>query len=76
MALVAASCTSELHTLDLRFRMFKPKGVLLKLPSLTKKSKVEVALKECFFGAFKDDGCLCVMEYLREYEKRTLEFWN
>ena len=31
-------------------------------------------LKEYFFGAFKKDGCLCVMECLREYERRTLEF--
>lgn len=40
MPLVAASCTSELQTLDLRFRVFKPEGVLFKLASLTKKRKV------------------------------------
>ena len=74
MALVAASRTSELQALDLRFRVFKPEGVLFKLASLTKKRKVGAPLKECFFGAFKEDGCLCVVECLREYERRPLEF--
>ena len=73
---VAASHTSELHALDLRFRAFNPESVLFKLSSLTKKRKVEASLKECFFDAFKEDGCLCIMECMREYEKRTLEFRN
>ena len=74
MALVAASRTSELHALDLKFRVFKPEGVLFKLSTLTKKRKVGAPLKECFFGAFTEDKGLCVVECLREYEKRTLEF--
>ena len=47
---------------------------MFNLANLTKKRKVGVALKECFFDAFKEDKWLCVMECLREYEKRTLEF--
>ena len=74
MTLVAASCTSELHALDLRFQVFKPKGILFKLSTLTKKGKVGAPLKECFFGAFTEDKGLCMVECLREYERRTLEF--
>ena len=37
MSLVEASRTSELQALDLCFRVFKPEGVIFRLPSLTKK---------------------------------------
>ena len=37
MALVEASRSSELHALDVRYRVFKPEGVLFSLPTLTKK---------------------------------------
>ena len=74
MALVTASRTSELHALDLWYRVFKPEGVLFKLASLTKKRQVGASPKECFFGAFSEDKHLCVVECLREYERRTLVF--
>jgi len=76
MALVSASHTSELHTLDLRFRRYKPEGILFKLPSLTKKRKVEAPPKHCFFGAFPEDKRLCVVQCLRRYEEKTAGFSN
>lgn len=36
MSLVSANRVSELQALDLRFRCYKPSGVLFKLASLTK----------------------------------------
>ena len=64
MALVSASRSSELQSLDLRFRIFKPEGVLFKLACLTKKRKLGAPLKECFFGAFQGDKMLCVVKCL------------
>ena len=34
---------------------------------------MEASPKECFFGAFSEDKFLCVVECLKEYERRTLE---
>ena len=65
MALVTASRTSELQALDLRYRVFKPEGVLFKLASLTKKRQLGASPKECFFGAFSEDTFLCVVECLK-----------
>ena len=48
MSLVEASRTSELQTLDLRFRVFKPEGVIFRLPSLTKKRVTGAPPKEYF----------------------------
>lgn len=56
--------------------MYKPEGVLFKLPSLTKKRKVGAPPKESFFGAFPGDKWLCVVECLQQYEENTLEFWE
>ena len=72
MALVEASRTSELHALDLRFRVFKPEGVFFTLATLTKKRQPGTPAKRLFFGAFPDDGKLCVVKCLRQYEKITL----
>ena len=74
MALVSASRSSELQSLDLSFRIFKPEGVLFKLACLTKKRKLGAPLKECFFGAFQGDKRLYVVECLRQYERKTLRF--
>ena len=49
MSLVEASRTSELQALDLRFRVFKPEGVIFRLPSLTKKRVTGAPPKELFF---------------------------
>ena len=48
MALVVASRTSELQALDLRFRVYKPNGVLFRLVVLTKTQKVGYPPKERF----------------------------
>ena len=52
MALTVTCRTSELQALGLRFRYFKPEGVLFRLASLTltEKHKVGSSPKECFFG--------------------------
>ena len=73
MALVSASRFSELQSLDLRFRVFKPEGVLFKMVCLTKKRKLGAPLKECFFGAFQGDKMLCVVKCLWQYERKTLQ---
>ena len=71
MALVEASRTSELGALDIRVQVFKPEGVLFRLPSLTKKRKVGAPPRELFFGAYLPEEQLCVVKTLREYEART-----
>ena len=74
MALVEASRTSELGALDIRFRTYRPAGVVFKLASLTKKRTPGLPPKELFFGAFPGDQKLCVVHCLRQYEKATQEF--
>ena len=60
MALVAASHTSKLHALDLRFRVFKPEGALFKLSSLTKKRKIGAPLKGMFlWGLHRGQMLMC-----------------
>ena len=71
MAMVEASRTSELRALDLRFRVFRPDGVLFRLATLTKKRAPGKPPKEVFFGAFPDNKRLCVRHCLRQYEKVT-----
>ena len=70
MALAAASRTSELQALDLRFRVYRPNGVLFRLVGTTKTQQVGSPPKERFFGAFPEKQ-LCVVECLRWYEKMT-----
>ena len=71
MVLVNANRSSELGALDVQFRVFRPEGVVFKLPSLTKKRSPGTSPKELFFGAFPHDNKLCVVECLRVYEERT-----
>ena len=54
MALVVASRASELQALDLRFRVYKPNGVLFQLIGPTKTQKAGSPPKERFFGAFPE----------------------
>lgn len=70
MALVVASRTSELQALDLRFRVYRPNGVLFRLTGITKTQKVGSPPKERFFGSFPDRR-LCVVDCLRCYEEAT-----
>lgn len=70
MALVVASRTSELQALDLRFRVYRPNGVLFRLVGITKTQQTGSPPKEQFFGAFSEKR-LCVVECLRQYERVT-----
>ena len=74
MALVEVSRTSELQALDLRFRVYKPEGILFKLPSLTKKRNPGLPPKELFFGAFPANTHLCVVKCLQQYETVTEQY--
>ena len=74
MSLVEASRTSELQALDLRFRVFKPEGVIFRLPSLTKKRITGAPPKELFFASFPSNPKICPVSCLRSYEKRTVQF--
>ena len=74
MALVEASQSSELHALDVRYRVFKPEGVLFSLQTLTKKRACGVPPRQLFFAAFPKDQNLCVVRCLKEYEKQTEAF--
>ena len=70
MALATASRTSELQALDLRFRVYRPNGVLFRLKGITKTQSTGSPPKERFFGAFPKKR-LCVVECLRAYETMT-----
>ena len=74
MVLVEASRISELGALDIRYRVYKPEGVLFRLANLTKKRKVGAPPKEVFFGAYPPDERLCVVETLKQYESRTKQY--
>ena len=52
MALVEASRSSEIHALDVRYRVFKPEGMLFSLPTLTKKRTCGAPPKQLFFLLF------------------------
>ena len=73
MVLVEASRTSKL-ALDIRYRVYKPKGVLFRLSTLTKKRKVGAPPREIFFRAYPPDEQLCVVEALKRYEARTNQY--
>ena len=65
MALVASSRVSELQALDLRYRIYRPEGVVFTMPTLGKKRAVGAPPKEVMFGAFPEDDHLCVVKCLR-----------
>ena len=72
MALVEASRSSELHALDVRYRVFKPEDVLFSLPTFTKKKVCGAPPKQLFFAAFPKDHNLCVVQCLRSMKSRLL----
>ena len=74
MALVEASRVSELQALDLRYWTFQPKGVVFNIPTLGKKRTEGAPPKQVMFGTFPDDGRLCVVKCLRQYEGATQQF--
>ena len=74
LALTAMERVSEVIAHDLRYRRYSRDGVTFHLPELTKKSKVGSTLKSSFHASFPSNPKLCVVECLKEYEKRTLGF--
>ena len=74
MALVEASRVSELQALDLRYRRYRPEGVVFQLSTLGKKRVLGAPPKEVMFGAFPQDSRLCVVQCLRQYEKTTAQY--
>ena len=70
MALVVASRTSEPQALDLRFRAYRPNGVLFQLREVTKTQKTGSPPKERFLGSFPYRR-LCVVHCLKQYEEAT-----
>jgi len=76
MALVWESRVSELQTLDLRYQIFCPEGVVFNMPTLGKKRKVGAPPKQVMFEAFPEDCCLCVVQCLKQYEAVTQQYRN
>ena len=74
LALTAIERVSEVVAHDLRYRRYSPEGVTFELPVLTKKSRVGQNLKSSFHASFPVNPSLCVVNCLKEYEKRTAQF--
>ena len=77
LAITSMERVSEIiaHDLKLRFRRFLPKGlVVFELPDLVKKSRLQHGFKKSLHASFPEHPDLCVVNCLREYEKRTMEF--
>ena len=67
--------SSELYAFD-RYRGFKPEGMLLSLPTFTKKKAYGALPRQLFFCCFSpEDQNLCVVQHQKEYEKQTEAFW-
>ena len=74
MALISLSRANLLHKLDLCFRVFKRDGVLFTLPPVRKSSRVTSPPIDIIFPAFPQDCRLCIVSYLKTYERRTKSF--
>ena len=67
MAKIKASRTDLLHKLD---------GVLFRVPQITKTGKPCKPPIEVFFLIFPQDRRLCVVNYLKNYERKTTKYRN
>ena len=74
LAITSMERVSEIVARDLRFRGFLPEGVVFELVDLVKKSRLQHAFKKSLHVRFPEHPNLCVVNCLREYEKRTKEF--
>ena len=74
LALTAMERVSEVIAHDLRYRQILPEGVIFHLSELTKKSRVGHDLKRSFHASFPCNTNLCVVDCLKEYERRTRLF--
>ena len=68
MGLMSANRSSDLHTLDLKFRRYTPEGVIFTSPILTKARSGPS--KESFYYRFIED-ILCPVHTLKIYEQQT-----
>ena len=71
-----ASRADLLHKLDVWCRVYREDGVLFRVPQITKTGKPGKSLTEVFFPAFPQDKCLCVVNYLKNYERKTTKYRN
>ena len=74
MAIIKASRADLLHKLDLQYRVYKQDGVLFRVPQLTKTGKPSKPPIEVFFPGFPQDRRLCVVDYLKNYERKTAKY--
>ena len=71
LALTRPTRSSDLTSLDLRFRRYIPEGVVFKPTKLAKQSKPEKEITEFFFTSFPHNSRLCPVATLRAYEAAT-----
>ena len=76
MALTRPTRSSDLTSLDLRFRRYAPEGVVFKPTKLAKQSKPEKEIAEIFFPSFPHNTKLCPVHTLRAYEPATKNIRN
>ena len=74
MALISLFRANLSHKLDFRFRVFKRDGVLFTLSPVRKSSRVTSPPIGITFPAFPQDCRLCIVNYLKTYERRTKSF--
>jgi len=67
---------ADLAELDLKNRSFIPKGVKFTPVHLSKQSRPTYHGVSFFFPKFNDDKCLCPVETLKVYERKTLSYHN
>ena len=76
MAIIKASRADLPQKLDLRYRVYSKDGVLFGVRQITKTEKPGKPLIEVFFPAIPQDRRLCVVNYLKNYERKTTKYHN
>ena len=76
MAIIKVSRADLLYKLDLQYRVYKKDGVLFRVPQITKTGKPFKPPIEVFFPAFSKDRRLCVVNYLKNYGRKTTKYRN
>ena len=74
LAITSMERVSEVVAHDLRFRRFLPEAVVFELPDLVKNSRFQHGSEKSFHASLPEYADLCVVNCLREYQKRTKEF--
>lgn len=73
LALATAARSSDLHLLDLRFRIYSPEGVSFKIAGLSK-TRRSGPPKSMFITRLESDQALCPVTTMEFYEKATSQF--